>query len=139
MNRNAEDTIRPDTRSGGACGRDEDRFPGHSPAGGEAHRGGTLGAPCALSIDLTKRGDVQMVKRAVANGWPVSPNVMRRIIAQVPAALRVLPERSRMQLVKLLVQMEARRMLAEGYTAAEAGASAIPIPAANRRRKRRRR
>lgn len=111
--------------------------------------GGALGAACAsaapctpagppaTSLDLTCRGDVQLFKRAVANGWEVPPEVMEQVLAQVPRALQVLPDRSKFELIRALIRLDGRYLLALGLSAGEAGVGPAPFPESRRRRRRR--
>ncbi|HVS72224.1 MAG TPA: hypothetical protein VHQ47_13290 [Phycisphaerae bacterium] len=110
---------------------------------GKTCRGG-WGAVC--NLDLTKRGDVALLRRAVANDWPVKEEMRETIVAQLPAAMATTgamnTAREGMQMIRvaqLVLMMEARNMLAEGFPKMHTGIYLRPHPRPDRRRPRRKR
>src|SRR5688572_8662149 len=82
-----------------------------------AGRGG-WGAVCPTSIDLTKRGDLALVHRAVVNGWDVPAPMREGICAQLGDALDAAGDDARriLKIAKLALAMEATNMVLAGAT-----------------------
>jgi hypothetical protein len=78
-------------------------------------RGG-WGAVCPISIDLTKRGDLALVHRAVVNGWDVAEVVREQITSQLGSALAAAGDDPRriLRVAKLMLAMEATNLVIEG-------------------------
>jgi hypothetical protein len=70
----------------------------------------------ATSIDLTRRGDLALVHRAVVNGWDVPPEIRLQIVDQLGAAIAAAKGNTRriLKVGKLMLAMEARNQVADG-------------------------
>jgi hypothetical protein len=89
--------------------------------------GGAPQTPTFLTtIDLRKPGDVDLVNRAVVNGWDVSQPIRDQICDQFDGALDGALEGIRehrlarhvtrlLKLVRLMIKMEARNMIDDGH------------------------
>ena len=85
-------------------------------------RAGTAGSAVrTISIDLTKRGDVAMVHRAIVNGWDVPDDVREQICDQLGPAIKLASAeanqgnaRRLLKIAKLMLVMEASNMIDEG-------------------------
>lgn len=77
--------------------------------------------PRHTSIDLTKRGDVAMVHRAIVNGWDVPDDVRKQICDQLGPAIELARTEANsgrcrriLKIAKLMLVMEASNMIDEG-------------------------
>jgi hypothetical protein len=84
--------------------------------GDEMCRGGWGESVRTTIIDLTRRGDLALVHRAVVNGWDVPWEIRLQIIDQLGPALAAAEGNPRriVKLGKLMLAMEARKQIADG-------------------------
>src|SRR5688572_27023368 len=80
------------------------------------HGRGGWGAVCPTSIDLTNRGDLALVHRAVVNGWDVPTHIREQICAQLGDAMDAAGDNPRriLKVAKLALAMEATNLILRG-------------------------